>query len=316
MINPAKRALLLWTAAICLLSPVSSRANDLIHTFNIFAGGLFPQSTPVLHRPLEPGAQAPWVLYGVLNAGGDNSGAAASGSEGSGCGLIYELLPPAAGNRNWTERRSYLFRNEGDGCNPTGTIAFDRQGHLFGTFSRNAGATATGSGVYMATPPGVGGYFWQEKVIYFGRVSTVQTDQFGNVYATTPTELDQSGQPVTQGAIVKLTPVEGATGYAATTIYRFLDGSGPTGTISFDESGAIYGVQSPGVSSDGLFPQSSRICRLSLPDDPRGSWSYAALHDFAGAESVQGTLLLDPAHHVYGVNQEFAAYGNCLASSG
>ena len=77
----------------------------------------------------------------VFDSAGNLYGAAANG--GNGCGIVYELSPPATAGGEWTETILHKFDSNGnDGCNPSGRLIFDQAGDLFGgTYNGGGGAS-------------------------------------------------------------------------------------------------------------------------------------------------------------------------------
>jgi hypothetical protein len=76
---------------------------------------------------------------GITNAGGG------SGCFGGGCGTVFQLTPPAAGETGWTETVLYNFAGHADGAGADGDLIIDANGNLYGT-------TAIGGGPMTAAP--------------------------------------------------------------------------------------------------------------------------------------------------------------------
>ena len=70
-------------------------------------------------------------LYGTTGQGGNLSGSNCSGS--SGCGVVFELIPPTGGTGSWTESVLYTFNGGGDGADPSAGLIFDATGNFYGT---------------------------------------------------------------------------------------------------------------------------------------------------------------------------------------
>jgi hypothetical protein len=63
---------------------------------------------------------------------------------GKGCGIVYELSPPAAAGLAWTETILHNFDSNGkDGCNPSGRLIFNQAGDLFGGTYVGGGGVST-----------------------------------------------------------------------------------------------------------------------------------------------------------------------------
>ena len=69
-------------------------------------------------------------LYGTTYRGGGNGCYDRSYHDGTGCGLIFRMVPQPDGS--WTEEIVYRF-TEADGGNPYGSVTFDAAGNLYGT---------------------------------------------------------------------------------------------------------------------------------------------------------------------------------------
>jgi uncharacterized protein YceK len=72
-------------------------------------------------------AGANGVFYGTTVSGG------ATNHCSDGCGTIFQLTPPAAGKRAWTETILYAFQARTDGAAPAGGLVADASGALYGT---------------------------------------------------------------------------------------------------------------------------------------------------------------------------------------
>jgi uncharacterized repeat protein (TIGR03803 family) len=80
-------------------------------------------------------ADAAGNLFGVTNVGG-NPGCAVR----EGCGTVFEL---SLSNGVWTKTTLYSFQGTDDGGNPTGPLAIDQKGNLFGV-TQEGGANKVG----------------------------------------------------------------------------------------------------------------------------------------------------------------------------
>jgi uncharacterized repeat protein (TIGR03803 family) len=85
-------------------------------------------------------------LYGNTLRGGTGSCSAVD----AGCGTIFSLTPPASPGGAWTETVVYSFTGGSDGASPSGSLAFDSNGVLYGT-TQAGGASGYGT-VFSLTP--------------------------------------------------------------------------------------------------------------------------------------------------------------------
>jgi uncharacterized repeat protein (TIGR03803 family) len=121
---------------VFMLSPTSTGWQEtMLYQFKGMPDGAFPAySTLVIDGKGN--------LYGTTLQGGINNP-----SCNYGCGTVFELSPFSSG---WTETVLYAFQGGVDGSQPSGSLAMDLNGNLYGTTvmggSQNAGT------VYEITP--------------------------------------------------------------------------------------------------------------------------------------------------------------------
>jgi uncharacterized repeat protein (TIGR03803 family) len=99
-------------------------------------------------------------IYGTTPAGGDPNC-----QGGLGCGVVYELSPPAKDGKVWTYTTLYAFQGGDDGITPTGYIVFDSAGNLYGT-TQSGGGETNGGTVYRLKPPVHSDGAWTETVLH------------------------------------------------------------------------------------------------------------------------------------------------------
>ena len=143
----------------------STWTKTTLHEFSLIDGGL-PQGKLLI------GASG--ILYGATADGG--TGQCDDGVGNSvGCGVIFELIPPPAGQTTWTEKVVYNFPGFPDGASPHGGVIQDRAGNLYGTTL--GGGTGVGcvdhvfrvvgcGTVFRLSPPVPGQTAWTETVLY------------------------------------------------------------------------------------------------------------------------------------------------------
>jgi uncharacterized repeat protein (TIGR03803 family) len=221
-------------------------------------------------------ADANGVLYGTTVAGGDTS--CSLPGPAPGCGTVFALSPPAAGETWWTERVLYSFRGGlRDGAFPEAGLIADAKGVLYGTtfqggentgFSCVMGAGALGCGtVFALSPPAAGKTLWTERVLYrfqagdgdgnFPQAGLI-ADAKGVLYGTTAGGgmmfCGDPNDPVHCGTIFALSPPTAAeTRWTETVLYRFdIDHGGPPGPSGLiaDAKGVLYGTTGGGGYND------------------------------------------------------------------
>jgi len=161
----------------------------VIHRFTSFPDGAYPSSSLII----DNGA-----LYGMTNGGGVDCY-----SDTYGCGIVYNLAPPATAGDAWSEEVLYRFGqfglHPGDGTNPEGGLIFDTLGNLYGT-TVNDGSTQCVSSyaqcgtAFQLSPPIRGLGPWTETTLWkfaggsdgtFPQTALVMDGQ-GALYGTTP----------------------------------------------------------------------------------------------------------------------------------
>ncbi len=80
------------------------------------AGGLIIDAKGSLYGTTAYGGNGPCVLLGTK----------------AGCGIVYELSPPARKGGQWTYQILYNFQGGNDGYVPSGNLVFDNQGNIYG----------------------------------------------------------------------------------------------------------------------------------------------------------------------------------------
>jgi uncharacterized repeat protein (TIGR03803 family) len=88
-------------------------------------------------------------IYGVTLSGGPGGGQCTNG-QGFGCGTIFQITPDGAFSTLYTFCSQ---ENCSDGIIPTGSLAYDSSGNLYGT-AQSGGANFNGT-VFQITPEGV-----------------------------------------------------------------------------------------------------------------------------------------------------------------
>jgi uncharacterized repeat protein (TIGR03803 family) len=218
-----------------------SGQETVLHSFTGGADGATPYAGVI--------SDSAGNLYGTTYAGGANQG-----------GVVYEL------STSGQETVLHSFGGGPPGYSPTGGLARDSAGNLYGTNS---------AGVYEVE---ANGHYKTLAVFYCLNIgegeswSGVALDAAGNLYGTTITQQGACGPP--HGAVFKLT-----TAGTLTELYRFpgasaadlgeppITGSNPG--VVLDPAGKIYGT-SPFGGTSGM------IYKIG----PAGE---TMLHDFSGA---------------------------------
>ena len=126
-----------------LTPPAAGKAAWIFSTLYAFTGGTdggTPSSTLV--------TDATGALYGTAAFGGDVTGCAPPGDQAQGCGVLFKLVPPAAGGTKWTQSVLHTFTGP-DGMEEQ-AAPIDVQGTLYGTAAQ--GGDRFGGTVYSLAP--------------------------------------------------------------------------------------------------------------------------------------------------------------------
>jgi uncharacterized repeat protein (TIGR03803 family) len=210
------------TGAIFELSPNLDGSWDYSVIYNFQEGGSGDGSNP--HGTLV--FDSAGNMYGTtLNGGPSNAGA------------VFQLVPS---NGGWTESVIYVFDGP-HGAGPYSGVILDVKGDLFGMTSAG-GADGLGL-VYELTPSGGG---WIYTLIHtfngpsgaFPGPGSLLMDASGNLYGETLYGGHQFG------VVFELVPQQGG-GWTDIVLHAFLnkaDGSNPSGGISMDAAGNLYGT--------------------------------------------------------------------------
>ncbi len=245
-------------------------------------------------------------LYGTTRSGGG------TGCGGNGCGTVFNLRPPPSTSASilggWMETVLYRFTGGNDGSVPAGDLVFDQSGNLYGTASAGG---SSGKGVVYELTPSNGN--WAESVLWTftggsdGGQPTggVIFDSAGNLYGAA-----QLGGASGYGSVFRLAPAGG--GWSQSTLYSFQngsDGANPTGGLTFDSSGDLYGsTASSGSHGGGTI--------FELKPQQNGTWTFSLLDALNGQTGggPQASLTRNTAGNVYGTAYKDGAdgYGSVL----
>lgn len=191
----------------------------------------------------------------IFDKDGNLLGATASGGSPNSicdCGGVYQLSLAESGS--WTKTVLYSFNDGLDGGSPSGPVAFDSAGNLFGETYDGGSFACPQSGcgvIYELTPQSNS---WKFSVAHtFNGVNGsrgsqpsggLALDAEGNIYGATGNGGDlacNNGNGC--GTVFKLSPKTGG-GFAFGMLYEFTgtSGSDPNGGVIADASGKLYGT--------------------------------------------------------------------------
>jgi uncharacterized repeat protein (TIGR03803 family) len=278
--------------------PKGKWTGTTLYDFPVYSEGATPWSG------LIPDGEGNY--YGTTAAGGTSTGCI----YWTGCGTVYKLSPNGKGG--WTETAIYVFTGKnGDGSYPTGGLALDAQGNLYGT-TRTSGPYGNCAdyddycGIVFKLSPNSNGT-WTETIIH-GFTGTngdggnpfwgVTLDSAGNVYGAT-----QTGGSSGAGVVYELSPTSSGT-YTESILYTFAGANqgGSTSPLIFDHNGNLYGTGY--ISGEG----SGALFRLS-PSASGWTESTVYLYGTTGA-LPSGNLQFDSEGNLYGAATAGGTYGD------
>ncbi len=210
----------------------------------------------------------------------------------------------------WAQAQTFTvihnFTGGGDGAYPATGLTMNATGNLYGTtWYTDSGGHGTifelkhsGSGWVLSPLYSFAG--GNDGAYPYGRVAIAQD---GTLYGTTTQGGEGDCGGYTCGTVFRLTPPQTVSRTALapwteTVLYRFTggeDGGGPSGDLTFDQLGNIYGTgRYPGVIYE-LTPSG-------------GGWTETVLYsDFEGPE---GGVVFDKPGNLYGVLEPTGQYRN------
>jgi uncharacterized repeat protein (TIGR03803 family) len=151
------------------------------------------------------------VLYGTTFQGGSGSCTDFLG-QSIGCGTIFELTPPAAGQNIWNASILHDFAGP-EGANPEGGLIPDGTGGFIGT-TYSGGWSSYGvlgyyGVVYRLMPPATGSTHWTTTILYNFDLGTSGTEPVGEVVRDPQGNLygvAYSGGSHSAGTVYQITP--------------------------------------------------------------------------------------------------------------
>jgi uncharacterized repeat protein (TIGR03803 family) len=195
-------------------------------------GGLEANDGTTLDGPLM--ADDHGNLYGTTAGGGDKGP--------SSRGTVFELMPPASGQTQWSEKILWTFLGP-DGASPAGGLIADARDNLYST-TETGGANGNNGTVFELTPPGPQQSQWSEQVLWSFSggadgglpFAGLIRDRGGNLYGTT------AAGGLGYGVVFKLTPpARGETQWSESVLWTFSggsDGNDPAAGLLMDRDGA------------------------------------------------------------------------------
>jgi uncharacterized repeat protein (TIGR03803 family) len=290
--------------AILASSFAFSQTSSVVYRFKGGDDGTNPYSTLLADKAGN--------LYGTTMFGGGSANCGLVRGAPLGCGIVFELSLSASTGR-WSEAVLYAFTGLADGKEPTGGLAFDQKGNLYGTTV--FGGTGGYGTVFQLQPPASGGA-WTFNVIHNlsgynnGYPIYPLVDTYGLVYFEEP-----GGGSLGLGAVSQLSPPATAGGALLyKQLYSFKhppDAYLPIGTLILDKDGNLYGATAGGGTGYGE-NGGGTVFELARPAAHGGTWTENILYSFQGDPdglAPYSGVIRDPAGNLYGTTQQGGVYG-------
>jgi uncharacterized repeat protein (TIGR03803 family) len=261
------------------LSPTSSGWQySLLYTFTGGDDGKYPSASVIL------GADG--SLYGTAFEGGTY-----------GVGTVFSLTPKAGGI--WKFSLLHTFTGGKDGGYPNTNLIFDAMGSLYATtaYGGSGSACRMGCGTVYKLTPAVGG--WRETALHeftggldgWNPSGGLIFDAAGNLYGAAG-----NGGAHGQGVVYELEPFSG--GWKDHILHSFIgksDGGYPSGSLTFDPEGNLYGASSSGGVGFGTAFELTPLI---------GRWDCVLLYTFytnsSDSADPTGSFVIDSSGNLYG----------------
>ena len=257
-----------------------------------FAGGSAPgqPSGPIIF-------DAAGNIYGVSQSGGVKNN-----------GTVYELSPTSSG---YVLTNQYNFLGGSDGNWPTGSLAFDANGNIYGTTFQGGGGTGQscfgGCGVVFQITPSSSG--WTEKVIYAftggadgaAPGGNLLIDKLGSVYGSAANGGSTACGSSGCGTVFRLIPNAGSWHFAVIHSFQGKVGGAVPVSLAFDSATNIIGAAQNGGSICTTGAGCGVIFKLTRPTGS-GFWKETVLHPFTAKNDGQlpDAVTIDSNGNIFG----------------
>jgi uncharacterized repeat protein (TIGR03803 family) len=255
------------------------------------------------------------VIYGTTQVGGGGD-CTTSWSNGAvvGCGIVFELTPPATPRDSWSEKILYSFKGGADGAFPE-TLVLGSGGVLYGTTANGGTGATAGSGfgvVFRLIPPRTTGEAWTEIVLHNFCARSHCTDGAypGNGLLLSDGVLHgvtSGGGTLGLGTVFRLKLATTTTVQEFASLYSFAggtDGAHPYYGVTARKSGILYGeTNSGGGTSCNDGAGCGTVYQLTPPASAGNPYTETVLYAFPGGNggaNPAGILNLLPSGALLG----------------
>jgi len=259
-----------------------------------------------LHNFVGGASDGQYVNQGLVrdSAGNFYGSTGGGGNQDCGCGTVFEFSPGPDGA--WTETLIYQFTGARDGGYPSGPMAIDAQGNLYG-ITQSGGVYGYGTAYKLALSNGT----WTETTLFdftidasggsVSQISGLAVDAAGDLFAAAPYA---GGNQV--GILYELKPTAGYSNYSVVhTFTGASDGGYPFGGLTTDKAGNVYGTTIYG----GTYEYGTVY---KFVPGKGGRWNETVLHSFTNGSdgSYPEGVILDSSGNLYGTSAEGGANNN------
>ncbi len=263
--------------------------HNILHSFAGGRGGSTPRGGVVWHPD--------GILSGTTNYGG--SVACAYEPHGWGCGTVFQLLSPEAGQGGWTKRVLHRFRGDNDGRLPDRRLSQYLDGTLFGA-TTDGGSGGNGVAFKVEFPNGPRGS---------GAMRLPPAPRSIDYAYLIIKALIKNNQGVHPLAI-ELSPP--GTMFLDDCVPLFGPAASSAAATGYKSDGSLYGATQAGGSTDCVFTSvgCGVIYRFKPPADPSKPWRYVILHSFLGGSAgafPNAGVTIGPDRSLYGTTSQGGA---------
>jgi hypothetical protein len=190
----------------------------------------------------------------AMDGSGNLFGTTSSGGGSSNWGTVFELVKNGDGSYS-QPTILYSFSGGTDGGRPFGNLIVDSRGNLFGTTDPGGNNNSNAGTVFELVKNGDGSYSQLKTLHAFSGEADgaypyagLHMDSSGNLFGTA-----SAGGGDNEGTVFELVRNGDGSYSQMTTLYSFnvTDGAAPTGVLSMDGSGKLFGTTNFGGDNGG-----------------------------------------------------------------